>query len=178
MFTGDFKESNQQLVEIPKMDAAVFKLLMEYIYTDEVSLNSESAVELLKVADEYLIPRLKHVCELFLIQNLNEFDIITIINLSVKHESPLLKKIAVKQLLGYSKNQIKSMKTKRGKLTSSQKLTPITKENFIERIQRIQDKLVLIEIIKQMQDERLSMDNSQPVEVETGSDSVGEGEKG
>ena len=110
MFTGNFKESNQQIVEIPKMKAEIFHrilkvfivnftVLLEYIYTDEVSLSCDTALFLLKAADEYLIPRLKHICELFLIQHIKELDIIPIINLCEKHEANLLKKLAMKQLI-------------------------------------------------------------------------------
>ncbi len=74
----------------------ILLVLLEYIYTDEVNLNCSTSLELLKAADEYLIPRLKHICELFLIQHINELDIIPIINLSEKHEAHLLKKIAMK----------------------------------------------------------------------------------
>ena len=110
MFTGNFKESNQQIVEIPKMKAEIFYckpklcilisiVLLEYIYTDEVRLNCDTAIFLLKAADEYLIPRLKHICELFLIQHLKELDVIQVINLCEKHEANLLKKLAMKQLI-------------------------------------------------------------------------------
>lgn len=78
------------------MKVEVFKLLLQYLYTDEVVLNTGVCLDLLKAADEYLIPRLKYICELFLISHINELDIIPIINLSEKHEANLLKKIAMK----------------------------------------------------------------------------------
>lgn len=78
------------------MKSDIFFLLLEYIYTDEVNLNTTTALDLLKASDEYLIPRLKHICELFLIQHINELDIVPLINLSEKHEAHLLKKLAMK----------------------------------------------------------------------------------
>jgi hypothetical protein len=51
----------------PKLCILISIVLLEYIYTDEVRLNCDTAIFLLKAADEYLIPRLKHICELFLI---------------------------------------------------------------------------------------------------------------
>ena len=51
--------------EIPIHDVRLtsFLLLLEYLYTDEVDIDMDTAMDLLQVADRFGIDRLKSLCE-------------------------------------------------------------------------------------------------------------------
>eukprot|EP01039_Chlorochromonas_danica_P005894 gene5894-6490_t len=63
MLTGEYMESRASAVTIPDVKYATFVLLMEYLYTDEVNITMETAMELFQVADRFGIDRLKTLCE-------------------------------------------------------------------------------------------------------------------
>jgi speckle-type POZ protein len=72
-FYGQMKEKSSQRVEIEDMEAAVFKALLRFIYTDTVAESDEQqedskeavsmAQHLLAAADRYGVERLKLICQ-------------------------------------------------------------------------------------------------------------------
>jgi hypothetical protein len=48
---------------IPDVKYTTFLSLLEYIYTDYVAINKDTAMELFSVADRFAIDRLKTLCE-------------------------------------------------------------------------------------------------------------------
>lgn len=53
-------------VKFVKYNYLIFKVLLEYIYKDKVDLTVDIAIELLELADKYLLTRLKNLCEQYL----------------------------------------------------------------------------------------------------------------
>ncbi len=50
-------------IAIPDVKYATFVLLLEYLYTDDVQITIDTAMELFQVADRFGIDRLKNLCE-------------------------------------------------------------------------------------------------------------------
>lgn len=60
--------------------------LLQYIYTNEVLLDREMALELLPLADEYLLKELLDFCEEFLSKTLSEYNVVDILSLANMHQ--------------------------------------------------------------------------------------------
>mmetsp|Transcript_16462 Transcript_16462/g.18945 ORF Transcript_16462/g.18945 Transcript_16462/m.18945 type:complete len:303 (+) Transcript_16462:713-1621(+) len=70
MFRSGMRESTEREIRIPSVPPPVFLLLMEYLYTDAVSIEPEFAVELYIAADLYQLDRLKNMCSVVVRRNL------------------------------------------------------------------------------------------------------------
>ena len=62
MFRSGMRESIEREIMIPNVTKPVFLLLMEYLYTDSVTIEIEHAVELYMLSDLYQLERLKNIC--------------------------------------------------------------------------------------------------------------------
>ena len=62
MFRSGMRESVENEIHIPNVTKAVFILLMEYLYTETVTIDIEYAVELYILSDLYQLERLKNIC--------------------------------------------------------------------------------------------------------------------
>lgn len=63
MFMSQFRERNAECIPIPDVKYEIFLLLLEYLYTDTVTITMDTAMDLFQVADQYAIDRLKDLCE-------------------------------------------------------------------------------------------------------------------
>lgn len=63
MFEGQMKESQQKTVTINSISHNVFLALLEYLYTDEIEMSLELAMDLFVAADLFGVERLKRLCE-------------------------------------------------------------------------------------------------------------------
>ncbi|XP_037461174.1 BTB/POZ and MATH domain-containing protein 2-like [Triticum dicoccoides] len=97
-FFGDMKEKCAARVEIKDMQAAVFKALLHFIYTDTVAEFAEKGEEvtvltqhLLAAADRYGLDRLKLICEGKLSGGINVDIAATSLALAEEHNCPQLK---------------------------------------------------------------------------------------
>jgi HEAT repeat protein len=64
MFDGCYKERDKGArIEIPNIPRDVFEAMMRCIYTGNVDVTPDIAQELLRAADQYLLTRLKRLCE-------------------------------------------------------------------------------------------------------------------
>lgn len=63
MFTSQFRERDADCIPIPDVKYETFLLLLEYLYTDAVTITMDTAMDLFQVADQYAIDRLKDLCE-------------------------------------------------------------------------------------------------------------------
>ncbi len=58
------KEAKEGMVEIKDHPPHIIEAMLEYIYTDSIShLSADIALDLMCAADEYLLIRLKQICE-------------------------------------------------------------------------------------------------------------------
>jgi RCC1 and BTB domain-containing protein len=62
MFRSGMRESVEKEIHIPNVTKPVFLLLMEFLYTETVTIEIEYAVELYILSDLYQLERLKNIC--------------------------------------------------------------------------------------------------------------------
>uniref|UniRef100_A0A8R7PQ81 BTB domain-containing protein n=1 Tax=Triticum urartu TaxID=4572 RepID=A0A8R7PQ81_TRIUA len=90
------KENKMRCVHIEDMDAAVFRALLHFIYTDELPATTRKeetamAQHLLVAADRYDMERLKLVCQDKLCRHLDAATTATTLALAEQHQYPRLK---------------------------------------------------------------------------------------
>ena len=71
MLTGEMVESRSDEINIPEVRHNVFLGLLEYLYTDDVILTLENAMEMFQAADRFGVDRLKRLCESYMLSSLN-----------------------------------------------------------------------------------------------------------
>lgn len=62
MFRSGMRESVEREIHIPNVTKPVFLLLIEYLYTETVTVDVEHAVDLYILSDLYQLERLKNIC--------------------------------------------------------------------------------------------------------------------
>ena len=62
MFRSGMRESVEKTISIPNISKRVFLMLLEYIYTDSVKIDVDSAIDLYIAADLYHLERLRDMC--------------------------------------------------------------------------------------------------------------------
>jgi len=98
MLYGDMRESSDNgeetaIITIPNITHATFVIVLQYIYTDQVVLESLEQGELvLQAADMYQLERLTTICEEYLRQQLTEETFVSLLSMSLIHQAAGLKK--------------------------------------------------------------------------------------
>jgi RCC1 and BTB domain-containing protein len=71
MFNGKWEESKEQIINVePTVRFPVFKAFLQYLYTDQIELPAEEAVDLLKLANYYCETKLRNQCEILIKQSI------------------------------------------------------------------------------------------------------------
>merc|ERR1740138_1819959 len=63
MFEGSLRESTLSKIPIKSISYEVFLSLLEYLYTDDIEIKLEMAMDLFVAADQFGVDRLKKLCE-------------------------------------------------------------------------------------------------------------------
>ncbi|KAL6659082.1 hypothetical protein ACP70R_003122 [Stipagrostis hirtigluma subsp. patula] len=100
---GPMREGRTQRVTIEDMQPAVFKALLNFIYTDSLpgmdvdwgDADSEMICHLLVAADRYAVDRLKLICQSILCKNLNVNNVTTTLALAYQHSCDRLKDVCL-----------------------------------------------------------------------------------
>ena len=80
MFLNGMKESTQSEIQVPDWSYNSYLLMMEYLYTGSiVNLSQRVAMDLLGLADSYILDSLKFLCENTLMQNVDNDNVIGIL---------------------------------------------------------------------------------------------------
>lgn len=67
MLDSGMKESSEMRIELPKCNIRAFHLLKQFLYTGNANIVDENvALEVLHLAEEYMLPHLKWACEIAL----------------------------------------------------------------------------------------------------------------
>merc|ERR1711879_364499 len=83
-------------IRLPDIPHAVFLLLLEYIYTDQVAdINAELAVQLLIAAERFLFDRLKALCEDIIRKSVSIDNVVSIMMTAKAHRAEGLKDICM-----------------------------------------------------------------------------------
>jgi len=92
MFQNNMLESSQNEIHLQIEDPAVLHALLDYIYTDNVeNFTSDLAFDLMVHADEYLLPRLRQLCEIQLQSYVNTDNVCSMICYAHHHNAKDLK---------------------------------------------------------------------------------------
>ena len=82
MFTTGMRESQETQITLEDIKAEPFRLLLSYLYTDEIELDVETAEALLVASSRFDIPRLKLLCENYLSTVIDSDNLIDVLHLS------------------------------------------------------------------------------------------------
>jgi speckle-type POZ protein len=85
------------------MQPAVFRVLLQFIYTDSLpdmkdlveDVNCEMIRHLLVAADRYALDRLKLICQSILAENLNVMTVTTTLALAYQHNCSMLQDVCL-----------------------------------------------------------------------------------
>jgi len=94
MFSDGFMESSQKKIEI-SIRPSVFKLLLEYMYTDTVDISADESVELLMAANEYGLEHLKQLCEQFIERGIDSDNVAWLFEIAEQNDAQQLKKFCL-----------------------------------------------------------------------------------
>ncbi|KAN0022371.1 hypothetical protein ACTFIU_004551 [Dictyostelium citrinum] len=101
MFQNDMKESQLKEIEVVNYEPAVFRKMIEYLYSDELNEdNIDMILQLIIIADEYLLDSLKRQCELKLITEINSNNVALFLLKSDIYNCKSLKKSSMEFILG------------------------------------------------------------------------------
>jgi hypothetical protein len=85
MFEGHMREAQQKTITINNVSYRVFLVLLEYLYTDEVEISLDIAMDLFVAADQFGIERLKRLCEKKILVSINIDSVATILQAANMH---------------------------------------------------------------------------------------------
>jgi len=91
LFTSGFKESTEDVIPITDTKASVFLAMLEYIYTDCLTIEDDDAVELLTSANAYSLERLKALCEDFVEKGLDVENAAWLLEIAERYDAQQLK---------------------------------------------------------------------------------------
>lgn len=100
MFQNNMIESAQNEISLQIENSAVLLALLEYIYTDTVeNFTYDLAFDLMALADEYLLPRLRQICEIQLQSFVNSDNVCEILIYAHNHNANDLKQYCLNYCL-------------------------------------------------------------------------------
>lgn len=108
LFMGNMKESSMSVVRIEQVSHPIFLQVMEYLYTDQLKIPVESAMELFEAADLFCIPRLKQMCERRILQSISTYNAASIFHAADVHSATALREKAKKYILSHFESVSKS----------------------------------------------------------------------
>ncbi|XP_052075926.1 BTB/POZ domain-containing protein 6-like [Mytilus californianus] len=107
MFEGSWAEKGK--VTIPDTQPNAFKLLLKFIYTDDVEINFDNVESLLLAGDKYFIQVLKDKCVCFLKKYLNTDYVFTVLKIAFGMNMEELKSYALDYILRNGHNCLYSI---------------------------------------------------------------------
>jgi len=89
---GGMKESRETEITVGCTNYPLFLALLEYIYSDQAKIDSQAtALDLMYLADEYLLPRLKEICEQEIIKSVDVKNVAALLESADKYNATILK---------------------------------------------------------------------------------------
>jgi len=101
LFLGEMKESRLSTVKIEQVRHSIFLAVLEYLYTDQVRIPLDSAMDLFEAADLFCIPRLMTMCEKRMLQSITVENAATIFHAADMHTATSLRRKALKYILAH-----------------------------------------------------------------------------
>jgi len=98
LFASGMKESQTMEIKLEDIPYPIFYALIEYLYTDTLTIGPDMALELLKLADRFSLNRLKQVCD-YMIETTFDFSdlesIVGLLQIADSHQVHNLKNICI-----------------------------------------------------------------------------------
>jgi len=101
MLLGNMSESKQSVVHLEIVRHRIFLVVLEYLYTDDVEIPLELAMELFVAADLFAIPRLQSMCERRLLESMTVENAATIFHTADVHSAVSLRAKALGYVLSH-----------------------------------------------------------------------------
>ena len=110
MLTGPMMESKMATISLEDMDISyhIFLAVLEYLYTDRLDIQVESAMELFAIADLFGIPRLQNMCEKKMLESILPENAANIFHAADEHSAILLRKKSLNFILKHFEQVSKS----------------------------------------------------------------------
>lgn len=100
MFQNGMKETTQTQIEVKDWSFTCYSLMMEYLYTGSIlNFNPRIALDLLGLADAYMLERLKYLCENTLMHNVDNENVCALLIDANKYQANELKKFCQNYLI-------------------------------------------------------------------------------
>ncbi|XP_026279379.1 RCC1 and BTB domain-containing protein 1 isoform X1 [Frankliniella occidentalis] len=101
MFKDHWSEDKKSVLELKQFSYPVIKAFLQYLYTDELVIASECALELLDLANAYCEQQLKELCEQILKHGVNVENVATLYSTAITHQSEDLRKFCFNFILNH-----------------------------------------------------------------------------
>ncbi|KAK7864423.1 hypothetical protein R5R35_000463 [Gryllus longicercus] len=101
MFQEHWQEDNQSVIQIDQFSHTVYRAFLQYLYTDEVNLSPESALELLVLASAYCETQLKHRCEQIIRQGITVENAAMLYATAIEYQAKELEEFCFKFFLNH-----------------------------------------------------------------------------
>jgi len=101
MLTGNMCESQQNTIRLSQVRHPIFLAILEYLYTDTVTIDISEAMELFVAADQFCIPRLKAICEKKMLGSITVENAASIYYAADLHTAKSLKQKTLKFILAH-----------------------------------------------------------------------------
>ena len=108
LFMGQMKESLQDTIRLDHVRHPVFLSILEYLYTDQLRIQLDMAMELFEAADLFCIPRLKTMCEKRMLQSITVENAAGIFHAADRHSAVALRQKCKKYILTHFEEVSKS----------------------------------------------------------------------
>lgn len=90
MFNGQMAMRDDSAIEIPDVEPMAFKALLKFLYTDEISVESQNVMSILYAAKKYAIPALEQECVEFLKDNIHSENVFMLLTQARLFDEPVL----------------------------------------------------------------------------------------
>lgn len=81
----NFREGRKKIINLPNIDGATLKVIIQFCYTGKVQINAENIVNILSAASAMELVLIEEKCEQFWNENLATFNCIDIFSLADKY---------------------------------------------------------------------------------------------
>ncbi|WAQ93793.1 BTBD6-like protein, partial [Mya arenaria] len=127
MFCGLLKETST-VVDIPDINADVFRLFLKYLYTRSCDTNEKTVTSLLYCAKKYDVPSLQKICRDFLRKAISVLNVCTVLDESLLFQEDQLKDECINFI---SQNTIAVLKTRSFKNLSSNTVKLLLEDDIL-----------------------------------------------
>jgi len=93
-------ESATKQITITQYTYSVFHKLVQFIYFDEVEVSPDDATDLLRAADEYMLERLKVLCEEVIVEAVTEENVAQLLEAAESYRARHLRAACIGFLAG------------------------------------------------------------------------------